>query len=798
MADHSEKSIFLSALDRETPADREAYLAGACGTNASLRQAVNELLAAHEKAENVLDRTPGPVGHIREQLEVAVGFDPTSDDVYSTDRTGEVIGNYKLLEHIGEGGFGQVYVAEQSQPVKRRVALKLIKPGMDSQEVIARFEAERQALAMMDHPHIARVFDAGTTDAGQPYFVMELVRGVTIVQFCDQRKSTTNHRLELFIDVCQAVQHAHQKGVIHRDLKPSNVLVTLHDGVPVVKVIDFGVAKAISEPLTQSTIYTRFTQMIGTPPYMSPEQAELSGLDIDTRSDIYSLGVMLYELLTGTTPFDQERLQRVGFDELRRIIRHEDPPRPSTRLSTLMQTMTMSSGLNASNLHELTTVLRGDLDWVVMKALEKDRRRRYESAADFARDVRRYLNYEPVIARPPSPWYRFSKFARRNKVAITTASLVLAALLVGTAVSVWQAIRATRAEAAANDFVEKLKETNVLLDSARANMDEQRYGLALSQYSTATELLPEHYLGWSGRGSLYTRLGLWKLAASDYARALELGAPANNPGWWGVPQLCLYEGDGHAYQLACDTLRQQLDQTDDPMFVTMAIRSLALTETRKSDHSILAERMEDLLAQQPPRPGGAGGPPQFGPSGEQGGPPRQGGPPGSQPPGPRPGGEPRPPRGDGPPMGNGPPGPGMGPPRFMGMPEGLQMYVAGLAHLRSGQSEQAIDRLERAERSQPFWPASRITSPALAMAYHQAGRGDDANRALSEATQALNEWTTTLTENGLAYLSIPWFDYIEFLVLYDEAHRRIKGTPPPVDERLQQFEQQALEALHAG
>ncbi len=323
---------------------------------------------------------------------------------------------------------GLVFVAEQQQPVRRRVALKVIKPGMDTREVIARFEAERQALALMDHPHIAKVLDAGATDRGRPFFVMELVKGDPITQFCDQNRLAPA-RLELFVSVCQAVQHAHQKGIIHRDVKPSNVLVASHDGTPVVKVIDFGVAKAVGQQLTEKTVYTGFSQMVGTPLYMSPEQAGQSGLDIDTRTDIYALGVLLYELLTGTTPFDKERFKKAAYDEIRRIIREEEPPKPSTRLSESKDSLPSISAQRHTEPAKLTRLVRGELDWIVMKCLEKDRNRRYETASAFAADVQRYLNDEPVLACPPPAWYRLRKFARRNKVVLATASALAGAVL---------------------------------------------------------------------------------------------------------------------------------------------------------------------------------------------------------------------------------------------------------------------------------------------------------------------------------------------------------------------------------
>ena len=401
----TDETVFAAALAIPRPTDRAAYLDIACAGNSALRREVEALLSAHA-ADNPLDRPPV-------DLAATAAHHATDADAPSA-KVGDRIGPYRIMEQIGEGGFGLVFVAEQTDPVRRKVALKVLKPGMDTRDVVARFEAERQALALMDHPNIARVLDAGSTPSGHPYFVMELVRGVPITDYCDAQKLAPKDRLALFVQVCQAVQHAHQKGVIHRDIKPSNVLVTAIDGKAVPKVIDFGVAKAVGQSLTEKTIYTRFAQILGTPLYMSPEQAEMSGVDVDTRADVYALGVLLYELLTGTTPFDRDRFRRAAFDEIRRIIREEDPPRPSTRLSSLGPTLPNVSAQRGTDPAKLAGVVRGELDWIVMKCLEKDRNRRYETANGLARDVQRFVEGDSVEACPPTLGYRLRKLYRQE------------------------------------------------------------------------------------------------------------------------------------------------------------------------------------------------------------------------------------------------------------------------------------------------------------------------------------------------------------------------------------------------
>ncbi|PYJ08159.1 MAG: hypothetical protein DME25_02235 [Verrucomicrobia bacterium] len=476
-----EEAVFEAALSlRET--ERAAYLDRMFPLDPDLRRRVEGLLAAHEKAGKFLeaDRPVSPP-----TVKVAV---------VGEERLGMMIGRYKLLEKVGEGGFGVVYVAEQREPVKRRVALKIIKLGMDTRQVVGRFEAERQALALMEHPNIAKVLDAGATELGRPFFVMELVRGIRFTDYCDQHKLSTTERLELFIHVCHAIQHAHQKGIIHRDIKPSNILVTLHDGVPIPKVIDFGIAKATQGELTDKTVYTQLQQFIGTPAYMSPEQAEMSGLDVDTRSDIYSLGVLLYELLTGRTPFDQQELLEAGLDGMRRMIREVEPVRPSTRISSLQEAeRTTAAARRHTDSPRLIHLLRGDLDWIVMKALEKDRTRRYESANGLAMELHRYLHNEPVMARPPSKLYRFQKMARRNKLAFAAASAVAAALVLGLGVSTWMFFneKAARQRAVAAEKLAQQARANEASLKERALANEQKAATEAAKSRQVSQFLQD-------------------------------------------------------------------------------------------------------------------------------------------------------------------------------------------------------------------------------------------------------------------------------------------------------------------
>jgi eukaryotic-like serine/threonine-protein kinase len=469
------KGIFLAALDIADVAERAAFVERSCGGDGVLRQRVDDLLRAYGQSSGPLDK-------------LAAALAPTEMADPTGERVGDVIaGKYKLLEALGEGGMGAVFMAQQMQPVKRVVALKLIKLGMDSKQVLARFEAERQALALMDHPNIAKVLDAGTTDSGRPFFVMELVKGVPITRFCDERQLSPRQRLELFIPVCQAIQHAHQKGIIHRDIKPTNVLVALYDDRPVPKVIDFGVAKATGQQLTDATLMTAFGGIVGTPEYMSPEQAQLNQLDIDTRSDVYALGVLLYELLTGTTPIDRKRLGQGALFEVLRIIREEEPPRPSTRLST-SDALASIAATRATEPSKLAKLMRGELDWIVMKCLEKDRSRRYETANGLAHDLERYLADEPVEACPPSSTYRLRKFAGKYKKSLATAAAFVVLLVTGAAISTLLAVWATSAEREANQQRIASDEARQEALDAKAEADKQRDEARLTAYASGMQL----------------------------------------------------------------------------------------------------------------------------------------------------------------------------------------------------------------------------------------------------------------------------------------------------------------------
>jgi non-specific serine/threonine protein kinase/serine/threonine-protein kinase len=531
------ETIFCEAVEICSNEERAAFLDRATHGNAELRRQVESLLKAHSRAGRFLEypaATP------------TVAVEPSTPG----EAPGTIVGPYKLLEQIGEGGMGEVWMAEQREPMQRKVALKIIKAGMDTRRVVARFEAERQALALMDHPNIAKVLDGGTTSpvplgegqgegshapASRPYFVMELVKGTPITAYCDEHRLTLRERLELFVQVCHAIQHAHQKGIIHRDIKPSNVLIAPYDGRPVPKIIDFGVAKAIGQRLTERTLYTGFGAVVGTLEYMSPEQAELNSQDIDTRSDIYSLGVLLYELLTGTTPLSHDSVTHAAFTETLRAIREDEPPKPSTRLSDSKQTLPSIAARRQTEPARLTRMLIRDLDWIVMKALDKDRNRRYETANGLAADLRRHLNYEPVEAEPPSAWYRLRKFVRRNRVALATATVVATALVAGTTVSTWQAIRATRAERDAdrraaearevvdfliNDMIGaaspsraqgKISTVDQILDQADQNIAQRFADRPLIEASIRHAL-----------GQAYRELGQYPKAEEHAGRAVEL------------------------------------------------------------------------------------------------------------------------------------------------------------------------------------------------------------------------------------------------------------------------------------
>jgi eukaryotic-like serine/threonine-protein kinase len=544
----------LLAAALEIPEEkRPALLDALCAGDSALRLRLETRLATHEKPdESSLKAAPAVAATIKLDLSSA-----------PDEAVGQTLGRYKLLEQLGEGGCGMVYVAEQSQPVRRRVALKVIKLGMDTKQVVARFEAERQALAMMDHPNIAKVLDAGATETGRPYFVMELVRGIRITDYCDQNNLTTGQRLELFIKVCQAIQHAHQKGIIHRDIKPSNILVTLHDGVPVPKVIDFGIAKATEGRLTDATVYTQLNQFIGTPAYMSPEQAEMSGLDIDTRSDIYSLGVLLYELLTGSTPFDPFLLAAAGLDAMRKTIRESEPVPPSTRMATLKgDELTTKAKRRSSDASKLLHQLKGDLDWIVMKCLEKDRTRRYETANGLGADLKRYLGNEPVLARPPGAGYKIQKFVRRHRGGVLAGSLVLLALLAGIVGTTWGLLDALKQKREADRQSRIAKHTTDFLTGMFESIDP---GQAMLRDITVREVLDQASgkLATAFPGDPLTELPIRRTLVEVYGK---LGKPysalSNAQAALALTQLAYGDKDSEAKARSLGDVAISLDSAD--------------------------------------------------------------------------------------------------------------------------------------------------------------------------------------------------------------------------------------------
>ena len=587
-----EKALFDAAKNVADPDARQALLDQTCNGNPALRTRIERLLAVQEPAEEFFIINQVETDEVkvpRNALAVSPAGDAASgaEPAFSEGPNAH-IGRYKLLQRLGEGGCGVVYMAEQEVPVRRRVALKIIRLGMDTESVIARFGAERQALALMDHPNIAHVLDAGATETGRPYFVMELVRGSKITEYCNEHHLDTRQRLDLFIQVCHAIQHAHQKGVIHRDIKPSNILVSLHDGVAVPKVIDFGIAKATEGPLTNNTVFTAYGQFIGTPAYMSPEQAEMSGLDVDTRSDIYSLGVLLYELLTDRTPFDSKKLMQSGMEEMRRTLREKEPQRPSNLVTTLQkEELTVTALRRHVEPPKLVSLLKGDLDWIVMKTLEKDRSRRYETANGLAMDIQRYLNNEPVVARPPSKFYRLHKLVRRNRVVFASGAAVAAALIIGLGTSTWFFFkeRESRREA------ERGRATEALLRQqaeTRAKFAQAAALVGQNQFDEADRLvagisLPE---SWQGE-SVFRPLGEWAAIQDRWQRAAQyftLLMQMNQMDSWDVASLdgtrtavALVEaGDRDAYERFSLSLTRRFAGTMDPVVAERAVKNSLL------------------------------------------------------------------------------------------------------------------------------------------------------------------------------------------------------------------------------
>jgi serine/threonine protein kinase len=603
------EELFVAALEIKDRAARAAFLEEACKGNPELRRAVDDYLETSTKAEEFFTRSGQAVVEVNEVLKL--GSSLVEADA---EKPGSCIGPYKLLQRLGEGGCGVVYMAEQEKPVRRRVALKIIKLGMDTKSVIARFEAEQQALALMDHPNIARVLDAGVTDSGRPFFVMELVHGVKLTAYCDENKLSLQQRLDLFVQVCHAIQHAHQKGIIHRDIKPSNILITLHDGVAVPKVIDFGIAKAIEGRLTDDTLFTPCELFIGTPAYMSPEQAEFRGLDVDTRSDIYSLGVLLYELLTGKTPFDQKELLASGVDAMRRTLRDREPSAPSRKVDGLSGAeLAQAAAHRQVEPARLKALLSRDLDWIVMKALEKDRQRRYETANGLAADVKRYLGNEPVVASPPSRLYRLQKLVRRNRATFAAGAVVVVALVAFSFVSTWLLIkeREARRQAAlaeeqkvglqreadklnqlrqAAEDRQKLLEALTLFGQGKSEEADVLLGKIVSPKATA-----DHAIMYRTQGDWHAANGRWQKAADRFAVLLQINQATSEDTTLDdlrYAALLVELGKAPEYERFRESLVARYAGTDSPIVAERVIKACLLKPARAELMRALSRYLE--------------------------------------------------------------------------------------------------------------------------------------------------------------------------------------------------------------
>jgi serine/threonine protein kinase/tetratricopeptide (TPR) repeat protein len=722
----TDESIFADALAIGDPADRAAYLDRACAADLGLRRQVEELLAAHA-ADNPLDRPPADLGRTG-------AYEPPAE------RPGASVGPYKLLQEIGEGGMGTVFMAEQTEPVRRKVALKIIKPGMDSRQVVARFEAERQALAMMDHPNIAKVLDAGTTASGRPYFVMELVHGVPITGFCDANKLTPRQRLELFVQVCQAIQHAHQKGIIHRDVKPGNILVTMYDDRPVPKVIDFGVAKATEQRLTERTLFTQFGALVGTFEYMSPEQAEMNAFGVDTRTDVYSLGVLLYELLTGSTPLERQRLRGAALGEVVRLIKEEEPPRPSLRLSA-SGTLAKVAAARRTEPAKLSALVRGELDWIVMRCLEKDRTRRYDTASALARDVERYLRDEAVEARPASLWYRLGKAYRRNRVAATTATgfvLLLAAALVLVTWE-WRAERPARADADAarldaeanareiREGAERMNEANAAINLGSQDTMLGQWVAAAAACDRAIALRRDLSEVWLGRGELYGAMGLWDLAFRDFERSFGLRPTERVPPMFQYALLHLLRGDEAGYGRVCQQMLKRYGESNQAFERWHTIRICCLVPDAVPGYD-----------RQAPFP------------------------------------------------------------EFRDTPPGLlwaEFSCRGVAHFRAGRYTEAVHDL-RESLAKTAYQARAINYPVLAMALHRSGDLGAARKELENARKEYERGMQIALNSRDQFVPLQyWHDWVEFLLYYGQARRLIEQAPPPEDPRQRIVRGRAFAAL---